>query len=118
MPLHGICHAFGKDANKTRTMNKKINYDRYFLSYSGVKLPLKLVGELEPAEIENRNTFFATCEDEQGRPLLIHKLVYGDIDLEHRYGYRDSGIIEWAEIINLDEDMQRFEFNESGQSLR
>ena len=39
------------------------SYDAYFLSYSGVRLPMKMVGALEPTEIDNRNTFFGVDYD-------------------------------------------------------
>ena len=47
-------------------MNNKMieeldHYDSYFLSYSGARLPLKLVSALEAEEIENRNTCFGVC---------------------------------------------------------
>lgn len=31
------------------------NYDRYYLSYSGIRLPLKLVNQLDTQEIDNRS---------------------------------------------------------------
>lgn len=34
---------------------------RYFTSYSGIKLPLKLVGELDAADMRNRNPFSAAA---------------------------------------------------------
>ncbi len=34
---------------------------RYFLTYTGVKLPLTLLNELQPGQLENRNTFFRGC---------------------------------------------------------
>lgn len=86
------------------------NYDRYFLSYSGAKLPLKLVGPLTIDEIDNRNTYFGACVDEEGREILIHKVVYGEVEMEHRYGYKDGGELAWAEILNVDDEMQRLEF--------
>lgn len=88
-----------------------IQYDRYYLSYSGIKLPLKLVSPLQATEVENRNTYFAACIDKEGRNTLIHKVVYGEIELAHRYGYDPSGKIQWAEITNIDREVQRFEFD-------
>lgn len=31
---------------------------RYFVSYSGIKLPLKLVNEITEASLNNRNTYY------------------------------------------------------------
>ncbi len=42
-------------------------YDRYFLSYTGIKLPLKLTSPLERSEIENRNTYFGANFDTEDR---------------------------------------------------
>ena len=82
-------------------------YDGYFLSYSGVNLPLKLVGELEFAEVENRNTFFGACYNEQGQALIIRKVVYGEIEMEHRYSYHDNGALKSAHITNIDNEEQQ-----------
>lgn len=98
-------------------MNDVRNYDRYYLSYSGITLPLKLVGELDPAEIENRNTFFGAELDSEGRQTLIHKVVYGEVELEHRYGYHDDGAISWAEILDEDGDVQRLNFAPDGKMI-
>ncbi|SER00705.1 hypothetical protein SAMN03080615_03561 [Amphritea atlantica] len=65
-------------------------YNHFYLSYSGIKLPLKLVGPLELSEIENRNTFFASIEDDQGRVTEIAKVVYNEIELHHHYRYHDD----------------------------
>ncbi|TVZ38802.1 hypothetical protein P886_3184 [Alteromonadaceae bacterium 2753L.S.0a.02] len=91
-------------------MKANNTYDRYYLSYTGVRLPLKLVNPLEPAEIENRNTFFGAVLDDQGREAIIHKVVYGDIELAHIYGFDEDGKLRWAEITNADEETQRLEF--------
>lgn len=79
-------------------------YDKYFLSYSGVQLPLQLVGELSPDEVENRNTFFGVRLDTEGRVVLLHKCVYGAVDLEHRYEYHADGSLARAIITNPDDD--------------
>lgn len=98
-------------------MTDTITYDRYFLSYSGLSLPLKLVGELDPAEIDNRNTFFGACEDKQGRQILVHKVVYGEVELEHRYGYHDCGALSWVDIRDEAGDTQRLNFAADGSKL-
>ena len=83
-----------------------VEYDRYFLSYSGVKLPLTLVNELQPEEVANRNTYFGIKVDEQGRTVLIHKLVYAEIELEHKYEYGADNKLMSAEIRNADNETQ------------
>ena len=90
------------------------HYHRCFLSYSGTGLPLNLVGEIELAETENRNTYFGAQYDDQARELLIHKVVYGEVELEHRYQYYDNGALQCAVIINIDGEEQRLEFDRQG----
>lgn len=96
-------------------MSETTTYDGYFLSYSGVTLPLKLVRPLAAAEIENRNTFFGVRLDEDGREILIHKVVYGEIELEHRYGYHPDGALRWAEILDDEGEIQRLNFDAQGR---
>ena len=45
-------------------MNANANGPRYFLSYSGVSLPLRLVSPLAASELQNRNTYFRAVYDE------------------------------------------------------
>lgn len=91
---------------------------RYFISYSGVKLPLKLVNELEDeSHLENRNTYFRGYYDTDQRLLLCEKLVYGDIELRHRYGYHASGALAEAEITDADGEITVLSFDEQGLPL-
>ncbi len=89
---------------------------RYFLTCSGAKLPLRLVSPLEPDSVVNRNTYFSVRFDEQGRMVLCRKMVYGEIGLEHRYAYYDSGALRRAEIDTEDETCV-VEFDEQGAIL-
>ena len=93
-------------------------YDQYFLSYSGAKLPLNLVGPLETAEVENRNTCFAANLDAAGRVNLIHKLVYGAVEMSHLYGYDGDGNLAWAEIRTIDDEARKLWFSPEGQVIR
>lgn len=86
---------------------------RYFISYSGITLPLKLVNELEESDLDNRNTYFRAAYDAQGRMVLCQKLVYGETELEHRYRYFDNGMLREAVIV-MDEDEQVIAFDEQG----
>jgi hypothetical protein len=76
----------------------------YFTTYSGVKLPLKLVGPLAADELSHRNTFVRAALDPDDRVVLIEKMVYGGVQLAHRYQYDDSGKLVRAEI-TMDEDV-------------
>ena len=87
---------------------------RYFISYSGIKLPLKLVDPLVEANLQNRNTFFRGYFDAQNRLLLCQKVVYGEVELEHRYSYYDNGVLQQAEITDADGEMALLRFDEAG----
>ena len=89
---------------------------RYFLSYSGVKLPLRMVSPLDEGELRNRNTFMRATYDDADRMIGCDKLVYGDIQLSHRYQYHANGALKRAEI-HMDEDITVLEFDETGQPL-
>jgi hypothetical protein len=84
---------------------------RHFVSYSGVKLPLKLVNELTEAGLNNRNTFYRGYFDTQGRLLVCQKIVYGEVESEHRYQYDGEGVLKHALIIEDDEE-RGLDFNE------
>ena len=71
---------------------------RYFVTYSGVKLPLKLVGPMEEAEIGHRNTYIRAEFDEKEQLIGVEKLVYGDVELVHRYEYGPGGALKTARI--------------------
>lgn len=91
---------------------------RYFISYSGVKLPLKLVNELpDESHLENRNTYFRGFFDGDERLLLLEKLVYGDIELRHHYRYHGNGVLSQAEITDVDGEITVLSFDEAGQAL-
>ena len=90
---------------------------RYFLTYSGVKLPLKLLTELEPGQLENRNTYFCGYFDEQDRLVGLRKLVYGEVEMEHRYTYHPGGALRSVAIIDAEGDCNGLEFDENGEVL-
>jgi len=71
---------------------------RYFTSYSGTKLPLNLVGEIEAADMRNRNTFFRGNYDNSGQLVSCEKVVYGEIETRHDYQYHADGRLARAEI--------------------
>ncbi len=87
---------------------------RYFVTYTGVKLPFRLVNELQAGEVENRNTFFLGYFDEQDRLTGFDKLAYGEIELMHRYVYHGNGKLKQAEITDIDGELTALEFDADG----
>lgn len=78
---------------------------RPFLSYSGLKLPLKLVTPLDEAQLKNRNTYFLGYYDEENRLKVVRKMVYAEIEFEHRYRYDGDGRLAQVTIINSEGEM-------------
>ncbi len=87
---------------------------RYFSTYSGVKLPIKLSQELEESAIANRNTFFRGYFDAQARMTGFQKIVYGEVELQHRYEFHANGTLKQAEITNLEQETTLMQFDENG----
>lgn len=86
---------------------------RYFLSYSGVKLPLKLVNPLDEADLGHRNTYMRAYYDSEDRLIGCDKLVYGDLSITHRYRYHPNGALQQAEI-TMDDETTVVRFDEAG----
>lgn len=84
------------------TSNENRGTLRFFVTYTGVKLPFKLVNELQPDEVENRNTFFRGYFDKHDRLTGFDKLAYSEIELSHRYEYHADGKLKLAEITDID----------------
>jgi hypothetical protein len=89
---------------------------RFFVSYSGVKLPLKLVNEITEDSLNNRNTYYRSQFDDQDRMLLCQKVVYGEVESEHRYQYYDDGVLKSAQITE-DDEVREIHFNELGEMV-
>jgi hypothetical protein len=89
---------------------------RYFVSYSGIRLPLKLVNEITEDSLNNRNTYYRSSFDALDRMLLCQKIVYGEVESEHRYQYYDDGVLKSAQIIE-DDEVREIHFNESGDVI-
>ena len=85
---------------------------RYFISYSGVKLPLNFVNEVSEADTENRNTYFCAFYDDKGMMVGCEKRVYGEVEFEHRYSYHPNGTLQRARITLGDEDPQYIDYPE------
>jgi hypothetical protein len=89
---------------------------RYFLSYSGVKLPLNLVSPIAAAELENRNTYFRATYDGAERLIACEKIVYGEVEMRHDYEYRADGVLARAVIDMAGEETELF-FDETGKPV-
>ncbi|WP_341992707.1 DUF6156 family protein [Azorhizobium sp. AG788] len=90
---------------------------RFFVSYSGVKLPFTLVNPIAPDALSNRNTFIRAYFDPEGRLSGFDKLVYGEVELSHRYDYHPGGGLSRAEIVMLDEEPATLRFDAAGLPL-
>ncbi|MDO8989043.1 MAG: DUF6156 family protein [Sideroxyarcus sp.] len=84
---------------------------RFFVTYSGVKLPFNLVNELQAKEVENRNTYFRGHFDTQDRLTGFDKLAYNEVELMHRYKYHDNGKLRQAEITDIDGEVTVLDFD-------
>lgn len=91
---------------------------RFFVSYTGVKLPLRLVNAIAPDQLSNRNTFIRGYFNNAGALTGFEKVVYGEIELTHRYSYHANGMLSEAEIVMLDEDSVTLRFDHNGAPLR
>jgi hypothetical protein len=87
---------------------------RFFVSYSGVELPFNLVNSIAAEALSNRNTFIRAYFNEAGMLTGFEKVVYGEVELAHRYQYHDNGALSRAEITMLDEDAAVLCFDETG----
>jgi hypothetical protein len=91
---------------------------RYFATYSGVKLPLHLVGPIPEAALTNRNTFMRALFDGAGRLIVCEKIVYGEVEMAHHYEYYANGALKSAEIRMPDEEPALLTFVEDGPEHR
>jgi hypothetical protein len=87
---------------------------RFFVSYSGVELPFNLVNSIAAEALSNRNTFIRAYFNQAGMLTGFEKVVYGEVELAHRYQYHDNGALSRAEITMLDEDAAVLCFDETG----
>jgi hypothetical protein len=97
-------------------MSETIGTWRYFLSYSGVKLPLSFINPIEETELRHRNTYFRACFDAAERMIACEKLVYGEVTLAHAYSYRADGSLEQAEI-TIDDETTLITFDDAGRPV-
>jgi hypothetical protein len=90
---------------------------RYFVTYTGIKLPFKLVNELQEEAVQNRNTYFVGHFDAQDRLTGFDKLAYGEIELKHRYSYHPNGKLSAAEITDIDGEVTMLLFDAEGSPM-
>ncbi len=98
-------------------MSQNPEVRRYFTTYTGVKLPFKLVNPLDAREVENRNTYFLGYFDAEDRLSGFDKVVYGEIELAHRYRYHANGALSQAEITDIDGEVSVLNYAADGSSL-
>lgn len=79
---------------------------RYFLTYSGVSLPLRLTEELTADTLRNRNTYFQAAFDANERMVWLEKRVYGEVEMRHDYEWNEQGHLRQATISTQDEEPQ------------
>jgi len=90
---------------------------RYFVTYTGIKLPFKLVNPLTEADIHNRNTFLRAYFDDAERLIGFQKVTYGEIEMEHRYEYHETGVLRRATVTDVDEEVTVLSFDSEGRAL-
>lgn len=87
----------------------------YYLTYTGIGLPLRLVTPLEAEDVENRNTYFVAREDGEGRVLHLRRMVYGEVEMVHDYRYRADGSLAEARITDADGDSRSIQCDAQGR---
>lgn len=93
-------------------------YCRHFVSYSCSKVPLTLVGPIAADAIANRNTFIRAYYNSEGLLAGFQKLVYGEVELTHRYDYHGNGVVKRATVFMADDDPVVMVFDETGAQVR
>jgi hypothetical protein len=90
---------------------------RFFVSYSGIKLPFNLINAIAAEALSNRNTFIRAYFDDAERLSGFDKMVYGEVELSHRYEYHGNGRLKRAEIMMSDEEPVTMDFDETGSQV-
>ena len=87
---------------------------RYFVSYSGTTLPPRLVSAIPADGLAHRNTFIRAYFSASGLLVGFDKVVYGEVELAHRYERYGNGGVSRARIFVPDEAPVSLEFGEDG----
>ncbi|WGJ13215.1 DUF6156 family protein [Methylocapsa sp. D3K7] len=90
---------------------------RFFVSYTGIKLPFNLVNPIAKEALTNRNTYIRAYFNETGALSCFEKIVYGEIELAHRYEYYGNGSLKTAEISTPEEESLFVYFDVTGVRL-
>lgn len=90
---------------------------RHYVAYTGVRLPFKFVNEITDHDLHLRNTYFKAFYDDTQRLVSCQKIVYGDIEFEHKYDYYHNGKLKRAEIREADEEIRIINYSEQGEPL-
>jgi len=105
------------EADRSMGLDQNGRECRFFVSYSGVKLPFNLVNAIAPEALSNRNTFIRAWFDRAGLLSGFDKMVYGEVELSHRYDYHGNGRLRRVEIVMQDEEPVAMSFDEAGSQL-
>jgi hypothetical protein len=105
------------ETNRSMGLDQDGQECRFFVSYSGVKLPFNLVNAIAPEALSNRNTFIRAWFDRAGLLSGFDKLVYGEVELSHRSQYHGNGRLRRVEISMLGEEPVAMSFDETGSQL-
>jgi hypothetical protein len=89
---------------------------RYFVTYSGIRPPARLVEPLTEADLLNRNTFIRAHYDAEDRLLGFEKMVYGAVELAHAYTWHANGRLETARIA-MDGEESLLAFDADGRPI-
>lgn len=84
---------------------------RHYVSYTGIGPPLKLITPLDAETLDGRISYFRGYYDDKDMLVAVEKVVYGEIEFEHRYTYYDDGRIKSAELHEPDEAPRVMEFD-------
>lgn len=90
--------------------NKEALTCRHYVTYSGVALPLKLVEPLTDESLNNRISYLRGYYDADEQLVGVEKVVYGEIEFEHRYQYHPDGRLKHVELLETDEEPRVMEF--------
>ncbi len=82
---------------------------RHFVTYSGIRPPVRLVEPIDEGAMDHRNTFVRAVFDAADRLVRFDKMVYGASELTHVYVWGDDGRLASAEI-TAGEETTRLDF--------
>lgn len=82
---------------------------RHFVTYSGIRPPVRMVEPIDEAAMDHRNTFVRAVFDAADRLVRFDKMVYGASELTHVYVWGADGRLASAEI-TAGEETVRLDF--------